>query len=151
MSVTVPAASSEIPGHSYRGHGDQALWSAVVQQALNDLDFEPYGSQLYVAATAFLLRCEGEWAASRAAIADQLNLHADDLRHAGQRHLAERLAREPLPTPCPRPVAPTALPPVTRPHPLASLFQFNPYARLPSTTAPGAQRDGFLLGARRSL
>lgn len=161
MSATAPAdlCPSELPGRGCRGHGDKVLWMAVVQQALDDLDYEPYGSQLHASATAFFLRGD-DWAASRAAIADQIELHPDDLRRAALRHIAERQARDPAPAP--RPPGVTARPPACRavattverpacsnpppvppsrctppppsraqpPRPVASGFQFDPWRRL---------------------
>jgi len=50
---------------SRRGHGERALWSAVVQQAIDDAMDEPVGSQIYTEALAFFTH-DGDWAQSRA-------------------------------------------------------------------------------------
>jgi len=58
------------------GQGERALWSAVVQQAIDDVMDEPIGSLIYDDAVAFFTHT-GEWAVSRTHIADELGIHAD--------------------------------------------------------------------------
>jgi hypothetical protein len=82
----------------YRGMGERALWCAVVQQALDDLDYEPVNSLLHDDAAAFFLN-GGEWAVSRGEVADMLDIHPDDIRRCGVRHMAERRRAEGIPEP----------------------------------------------------
>lgn len=89
------------------------LWAAVVLQARDDLDTAKYGSTKYITAKSFFT-ANGAWAESRQDIADELELHPDDLMRLGRATLAARHLRdgpEPvsvspgLPTPVPtRPV-----------------------------------------------
>jgi hypothetical protein len=80
----------------------RVLWGQVVLQAKDDLEREPIGSLLYNQAAAFFLN-RGEWAESRAAVADCLHMHPDDLSRSGKRWIAERRSREGLP---PEPTVP---------------------------------------------
>src|SRR5664279_3905972 len=84
------------PDHgSRRGHGERALWVAVVQQAIDDVAEERIGSLDWDEAVAFFTHA-GDWAAARAGVADMLDMHADDLAHVGRRLIAERRIREGL-------------------------------------------------------
>jgi hypothetical protein len=88
------------------------LWSQVVLQAKDDLDQEPRGSILFDQATAFFVS-RGDWAESRAIIADCLQMHPDDLYRCGKRWIAERRTRDGLPSeapPAPRPNQPVLMP-----------------------------------------
>jgi hypothetical protein len=67
----------------------RALWSAVVRQAREDIANEPMGSLEYEEAVAFFTG-GGEWARSRGDVADCIELHPDDLAHAGQHWIEER-------------------------------------------------------------
>jgi len=89
------------------------LWSQVILQAKDDLDNEPRGSVLYDQATAFFV-ARGEWAESRAIIADCLQMHPDDWYRCGKRWIAERRTRDGLSSeglPTPPPPCPVLLPP----------------------------------------
>jgi hypothetical protein len=93
--------------HSYR-----VLWAQVVLQAKADLDHEPVGSILFNQAAAFFVS-RGEWAESRAIVADCLEIHPDDLCRCGERWIAERRQQEglaPAPLPTPRSKTPRPLP-----------------------------------------
>jgi hypothetical protein len=93
--------------HSYR-----LLWAQVVLQAKADLENEPVGSLLFNQAAAFFVS-RGEWAESRAIVADCLEMHPDDLCRCGARWIAERREREglaPEPPPALRPKTPLVLP-----------------------------------------
>jgi hypothetical protein len=79
------------------------LWIQVVLQAKADLENEPIGSVLYDQAAAFFVS-RGDWAISRATVADCLEMHPDELYRRGERWIAERRQREGLPpTPAPAP------------------------------------------------
>jgi hypothetical protein len=98
------------------GQPCRTLWSAVLLQAKEDLEFEPTGSTLHDQAVAFFV-ANGPWAESRAIVADLLEMHPDYLRSNGKRWIAERRTREglpPEPPPSPRPV------PARRPQLVAS-------------------------------
>jgi hypothetical protein len=84
----------ETPG-SARGHGERALWVAVVQQAIDDVADERIGSLDWDEAVAFFTHA-GDWSAARASVADMLELHADDLARVGQRLIADRRISEGL-------------------------------------------------------
>jgi hypothetical protein len=104
METDVSTAASQ---QSYR-----LLWVEVVLQAKSDLENEPIGSLLYEQAAAFFVN-RGEWAVSRATVADCLEVHPDDLRRCGERWIAERRIREGLPStpaPTPQPKMPLVLP-----------------------------------------
>jgi hypothetical protein len=100
---------------------ERELWAAVVLQAQADLDGEAYGSVLYAQAEAFFVGA-GPWGASRAEVADRLDLHGDDLRRLGRATLAARALRDgpppvvvravadPIPSPIPRPVVVSVCP-----------------------------------------
>jgi hypothetical protein len=87
------------------------LWVQVVLQAKADLENEPIGSVLYDQAAAFFIS-RGEWAVSRATVADCLGMHPDELRRCGERWIAERRQHEglpPVPAPATRPKAASAI------------------------------------------
>lgn len=117
--------------------GERELWAAVVLQARDDVQQEPFDSVAYTAAAAFFAS-PGDWASSRQAIADCLALHVDDLTRMGRRALnlrraehglaplalvdppgaATPLAKGPIPRkPPPRrqPFVPQILPPTPKP------------------------------------
>lgn len=71
------------------GHGDHALWGAVVTQALEDVANAPAGSFVYGEAVAFFTR-RGEWGEGRTNVADAIGVHADDLERSGRRIIALR-------------------------------------------------------------
>jgi hypothetical protein len=85
----------------------RVLWAQVVLQAKADLENEPIGSILYNQAAAFFVS-RGEWAESRAIVADCLEMHPDDLCRCGERWIADRREREGLPPEPPRSLRPTA-------------------------------------------
>jgi hypothetical protein len=90
----------------------RVLWAQVVLQAKADLDNEPVGSLLFNQAAAFFVS-RGEWAESRAIVADCLEMHPDDLCRCGTRWIAERREREglePEPPRAPRSKTPLVLP-----------------------------------------
>jgi hypothetical protein len=72
----------------------RALWSAVVLNAVNDIDGEHYRSLEYSEAVAFFTAARGPWAESRQAIADYLGLHADDLTRLGRAAIEARHLRD---------------------------------------------------------
>ena len=75
---------------TYRGaQGDRALWSAVVQQAMDDLNEAPFGSTDHATAVAFFIG-GGDWRQSRTDIADRIGIHADDLERCGRRLIEAR-------------------------------------------------------------
>jgi hypothetical protein len=80
-----------------------ALWAAVVLQARDDLDTEVYNSVDYSQAAAFFT-APGDWAISRRAIADALDLHPDDLTRLGRAVTAARSIRDGGPPVVVRPV-----------------------------------------------
>lgn len=90
------------------------LWAQVVLQAKSDLDAEPIDSILFNQAAAFFVG-RGEWAASRANVADCLEMHPDALGRCGERWIAERRQREGLEP------APSAAFSVRSPAPLSRL------------------------------
>ncbi len=99
--------SSVATQHSYR-----VLWAQVVLQAKADLENEPIGSILFNQAAAFFVS-RGEWAESRAIVADCLEIHPDELTRSGERWIAERRQQEglaPEPVQAPRPKTPLVLP-----------------------------------------
>jgi len=99
--------SSVATQHSYR-----VLWAQVVLQAKADLENEPIGSILFNQAAAFFVS-RGEWAESRAIVADCLEIHPDELTRSGERWIAERRQQEglaPEVAPAPRPKTPLVLP-----------------------------------------
>ncbi len=73
----------------------RVLWAQVVLQAKADLENEPIGSILFNQASAFFVS-RGEWAESRAIVADCLEIHPDDLTRSGERWIAERRQQEGL-------------------------------------------------------
>jgi hypothetical protein len=77
---------------------DRTLWLSVVAQAAEDLDGQPYGSLLYEEAVAFFT-ANNTWAISRREIADNLDMHADDLKIAGTELIRARHLRDGLPPP----------------------------------------------------
>jgi hypothetical protein len=79
------------------------LWIQVVLQAKADLENEPIGSVVYDQAAAFFVS-RGDWAISRATVADCLDMHPDELYRCGERWITQRRQREGLPpTPAPTP------------------------------------------------
>lgn len=100
-SLNVDDASAQ-PVAARRGNpaaqdGDAgALWAAVVMQARTDIEYEPIDSIDYAQAVSFFIG-RGEWAQSRAVIADFLDLHADDIELAGRACINQRRAKEGLP------------------------------------------------------
>jgi hypothetical protein len=89
------------------------LWVQVVLQAKSDLENEPIGSILFDQAAAFFVG-RGDWAVSRANVADCLEMHPDDLYRCGERWIAERRQLEGLP---PQPAAePKSKTPLVLPH-----------------------------------
>ncbi|MEA2738406.1 MAG: hypothetical protein QOH05_1713 [Acetobacteraceae bacterium] len=135
----------------------RALWIQVITQAKDDLDGEPCNSILYDQAAAFFVG-GGQWAESRADIADLLGMHPDDLVRSGRRWIAERRQRDGLPPeltprraaapPTPSAAAPSA-PAPSPPRPLVVL----PWPRLEALPPPakirmarGARRDGAPIG-----
>src|SRR5664279_4640104 len=114
---------------SRRGHGERALWSAVVQQAIDDVHDEPMGSIEYTDAVAFWSHA-GDWTRARSGIADELGIHADDLAATGRRIIAQRRVSEGLTA-----ETPVALPKPARrgrAHPPSSEFRFDASRPLPS-------------------
>lgn len=133
------------------------LWAAVVMQAIDDIDNEQIGSLHWHAALAFFLH-GGQWRRSRGDIADHLNVHADDLEHAGRRHINARLLAagrplipvvvQPAPAARPEPATPEPAPPLPRlvavlgPEPVRgrgghrrhAYNPFDPFRALPSET-----------------
>ncbi len=73
----------------------RSLWAQVVLQARADLEDEPIDSVVFSQAVAFFVG-RGEWAASRANVADWLGMHPDELGRCGERWIAERRRREGL-------------------------------------------------------
>jgi len=99
------------PG-AFSAHRDDAmvaLWAAVIVQAIEDLQYEPYASLTFREAESFLLG-GGDWARSRQALADCVDMHGDDLRRRAQVLLAERHAKEPPPAREVRPPPPVVVP-----------------------------------------
>ena len=90
----------------------RALWSQVVLQAKADLENEPIGSILFNQAAAFFVS-RGEWAQSRAIVADCLEIHPEELTRSGERWIADRRQQEglaPEPALAPRSKIPRLLP-----------------------------------------
>ncbi len=93
-------------------HAYRALWAQVVLQAKADLDHEPVGSLLFNQAAAFFTS-RGEWAESRAIVADCLEIHPEELCRRGERWIADRRQQEglaPNQPPAPRSTTPKRLP-----------------------------------------
>jgi hypothetical protein len=72
---------------------DRGLWSAVVLQAIADIESQPTQSATFAEAVAFFTR-SGAWAESRTMIGDFLGLHRDNLEAIGKRCIDARNARE---------------------------------------------------------
>lgn len=79
-----------------------ALWASVVQQALEDVDYEQLHSVIWNQACAFFVD-GGTWAEGRQNIADILGVHPDEIERAGRRTINARLLKEGLPPLQPRP------------------------------------------------
>jgi hypothetical protein len=94
MCYPYPMSDTDAPTHP--GHGERALWIAVVLRAVADIASEPLGSVEYNDATVFFT-AGGEWAFSRSAVAGHVDLHPDDLERAGRRCIAARRAAEGMP------------------------------------------------------
>jgi len=137
-----------------------ALWASVVQQALEDVDYEQLHSVIWNQACAFFVD-GGTWAEGRQNIADILGVHPDEIERAGRRTINARLLKEGLPPLQPRPAVsrtpkrrvpePVAVPRQTlvlprlvavfnEPEPIRrqqrggwrTRWDFNPFAQLPS-------------------
>lgn len=91
----------------------RALWAAVVLQAVEDVRSTVIGSIEFDHAAAFLT-ATGAWAESRAAIADCLDCHPDQILRSGARYVAERRVAEGLPAVAAVPAL-VVLPPPSRP------------------------------------
>jgi hypothetical protein len=76
---------------------ERDLYAAAVELAVHDLDTEDYGSTHYEQSVLFFTAAAGEWADSREAIADHLELHGDDLARLGARAIAARQLRDGVP------------------------------------------------------
>jgi hypothetical protein len=108
----------------------RALWTQVVQQAKDDVETQPVGSVLYEQAASFFAG-GGAWAASRAAVADMLDVHPDDLRRRGTLWIAARRERDGLPD-VPTRVVPPAWRPTPAPLPrLGALLAATPLPKRP--------------------
>ena len=70
-----------------------SLWVSVLRQALDDLENEPLHSASFGEAQAFFTGA-GSWGESRRTVGDFLQMHPDELKRIGERHLKARLARE---------------------------------------------------------
>lgn len=95
------------------------LWNAVLLQAFEDLEGEPYGSYWHSQAVAFFFG-SADWADSRRTICDMLGLDPSDLRAPALRIVnGQRAARglSPLST---RPAAMSRLPKERVPEPAAA-------------------------------
>ena len=103
------------------------LWAQVVLQAKADLENEPIGSLLFNQAAAFFTS-RGEWATSRAIVADCLEIHPDDLCRCGARWIADRRQQEGL-APEPPAMSPSKIP-LRLPH-LEALPTPNPSLKRP--------------------
>ncbi|MBN8906129.1 MAG: hypothetical protein J0H99_05795 [Rhodospirillales bacterium] len=68
----------------------------MVLQARLDIEMEPLDSIDYAHAVHFFTG-RGEWAQSRATIADFLNMHPDDVERSGRTCIDQRRAKEGLP------------------------------------------------------
>jgi hypothetical protein len=113
----------------------RVLWAQVVLQAKADLEHEPVDSILFNQAAAFFVS-RGEWAESRAIVADCLEMHPDDLYRCGERWIADRRARDGL-APTPPPAAPAA----HKPGPLPRLVAVpGPVARPKKTRRTASSR-----------
>lgn len=92
---------------------ERVLWLAVIAEAVADIKSEPIGSVDYDAACEFFVARTGEWARSRADLAQLIGYHGDDLRRAGVAHINARRASEGLPPALyavPKPVMPWLVP-----------------------------------------
>jgi hypothetical protein len=96
--------------HTTPEDGCRLLWAAVIHQALEDLDDQPYGSITHNEAVAFFTRT-GLWGGMREEIADSIDLHADHLRRIGQSRITARTART-VREPLPAKMSPVALAPL---------------------------------------
>ncbi len=75
----------------------RSLWSAVVLQAIEDIETQPMQSLVFADAVAFFTR-SGSWAESRSTIADFLDMHRDELEAIGRRCIDARRFSEDLQT-----------------------------------------------------
>lgn len=122
---------------------DAALWAAVIQQARDDLADCEINSIEYGQAVAFFTH-GGTWGESRAAIADYLAIHADDIERAGKRWIAAReradgrLPAPPRVRPVPAAPAPVVQAPVV---PAQPALLYNAYGQL--TRKRGANKNPF--------
>ena len=122
----------------------RALWVHVVTQAKDDLESEPINSIPYDDAVAFFAG-SGQWATTRAFIADLLGMHPDDLFRSGQQWIAARRKRDGLPQQEPR------LPPALDPPSTAQPLLPRPVARPGYMPKPPAARRGDWIAAGVSL
>jgi len=100
---------------AHRGSGVPSLWAAVILRALKDIEEEPYDSLLFNEARDFLTG-GGAWGQSRQDIAEQVNLHGDDIRRIALAQLAQRASHDPPPVRPPvTKVQPAAVPVAPRP------------------------------------
>jgi hypothetical protein len=74
----------------------RSLWSQVVLQARDDVETADFGSVDYEQATDFFVG-SGRWAESRAAIAELVDLHPDDLVRLGRGLINRRRDQAGLP------------------------------------------------------
>jgi hypothetical protein len=115
--------------------GYRALWSQVVLQAKDDVETADFGSIDYEQAVNFFIG-SGKWAETRAAIAEMVDLHSDDLARLGRTLINCRREQEDLP-PLVVDRTPTAI------VPLPALFATMP---LPPV-APASARHQHIYGA----
>jgi hypothetical protein len=119
---------------------ERDLWAAVVSQAADDIRTEDYRSVEYAQAVSFFT-APGEWATSRQASADCMDLHVDDIKRLGRAVIAARHARDGAPpAEQPRPVRQSVqravyAPPVHRPTPPVVETKRPPKLR-PEPTSP---------------
>lgn len=113
----------------------RALWVHVVTQAKDDLESEPINSMPYDDAVAFFAG-SGQWATTRAFIADLLGMHPDDLFLSGQRWIAARRKRDGLPPQEPK-LPPAPEPPSTAHPPLPRRVVWSGYKHEPPTPRRG--------------
>jgi hypothetical protein len=138
---------------------ERDLWAAVVSQAADDINTEDYRSVDYALAVSFFI-ASGEWAASRQAIADCIELHVSDIERLGRaaiaarhvrdgappaerprpvRHPVQRVANS-MPVHCPAlPVARTKHPPMPRLEPASPRI-----AKLPRKCQPTRDRNWWI-------
>lgn len=126
---------------------ERALWAAVVLQVKADIEGEPLGSVTYSQAVEFLTG-GGAWRESRGAIADMLDLHADDISRMGRQWIARRQqdalppgAGPPAPQPVPTAPSPPPIPSSPQPPPASPPAVRCP-VELPRPLQPRKWRNG---------